>query len=143
MTVGYWLKGDSCIRIDGEPHSSAILRSPARFGVDPDSVTFAFDNHGDGGEIDDVVRNQVLHNGWIKIRRYEHPETEHWSIVFAEFSRSRLEIVSFLQEMLSQNTERRPKTSLSLDGIEDGFHEEISLGSGGPALILNELGIRP
>jgi hypothetical protein len=123
VTVGYWLKGDSCIRIDEEPHGSAILRHPARFGIEPDAATFAFDNDG---ESSDLV-GYALHNDWIKIRRHILPNSEHWVIVFADFSRSRLGVSDFVKNTVSEGFGSVEFLSLTLDGVEDGFHREIEL----------------
>jgi hypothetical protein len=126
MTVGYWVKRDIHIDIGEELHASAIVRKPSRFGISTDLVTFAFDQSEIGNDPADPVLEEVLHSGWIKVRRYILQDTEHWSVVCASFSRSGLEICRFIRTATLSASDLRAASTMTLEGVEDGFFQEIS-----------------
>lgn len=123
MTIGYWLKGEKCIRIGEEPHGSAIARQPILFGVDPDAVTFALDEESGIGDLVAFA----LHNGWIKVRRYFHEQREHWDIAFADFARSRVVILQFVESAFRESDRPPDLVSVALEGVEDGFRRETEV----------------
>jgi hypothetical protein len=86
--------------------------------------------------------SKVLSNGWIKIRHFVGPDVDHWEVVFAEHARSRQQdIVKFLRAVLPVESPQRSNASLSLEGLEDGFHNEYDSKNGGIGKYLIEEGV--
>jgi hypothetical protein len=136
MTEGYWLKGSTCINIHSESHISAVIRNPSRYGIATDLVRFALDQNEGTDDSNDLLIGKVLNDGWIKIRHFTGHDVDHWTIVFAEYVRSRLDIVQFLKNALSENSVAGSNPSLSLEGLEDGFYKEYDLQRGGASQYL-------
>jgi hypothetical protein len=124
MTEGYWLKGSTCINLHSESHISAVIRNPSRYGIATDLVRFVLDQNEGADDSNDLVIAKVLSNGWIKIRHFVGRDVDHWTIVFAEYVRSRLDIVQFLRNALSEDSVAGSNASLSLHGLEDGYFKE-------------------
>jgi hypothetical protein len=138
MTEGYWLKGSTCINIHSESHISAVIRNPSRYGIATDLARFALDQNEGADDSNDLLIGKVLSDGWTKIRRFVGHDVDHWTIVFAEYVRSRLDIVQFLKNALSEDTTARSDASLTLEGLEAGFHREYDSIQGGCGKYLEE-----
>jgi hypothetical protein len=137
MTEGYWLKGSTCINIHSESHISAVIRNPSRYGIATDLARFVLDQNEGADDSNDLLIGKVLSDGWIKIRHFIGHDVDHWTIVFAEHTKSKMEIVQFLRNALLETSVVRSDASLTLEGLEDRFYREYDQQGGGCKKYLN------
>jgi len=86
-TLGLFIGPDGhCFPVE-QSHINSVILDPSRFGLNIRQIEAAYTKHnepvGVEGRAREQILNEIIHRGWIRLRRYVRPQ-EEWSITVSE-----------------------------------------------------------
>ena len=130
---GFFISPEGEVTLLKTTHFGTVTKNPELFGLSRNYIKARYLKQGEKANLEGKARDEILRrvlgNGWVRVRRHQN---RNWSVQTGTVTDEKKRFIhQWAREILAGicgYTESDPYMPVKIEGLEDGFNEESTVG---------------